>query len=70
MFYDPDRLVSSTKRIGKNVKMTARENGKGSSESIINVVSQKVYEAKPGAPVIDLGSGQVLVNIKNYIPVS
>lgn len=41
MFNDPDRLISSTKRVDKNVKMTAREIGKESSESIINVIPKK-----------------------------
>ena len=67
MFNDPDRLISSTKRIGKNVEMRARENGKESSESVINVVPKKVYEAKPGAPVIDLGRGHVLVKVDEFV---
>ena len=67
MFYDPDRIISSTKRIGKNVVMSAHENGKESSESVINVVPKKVYEAKPGAPVIDLGGDNVLVKVNEFV---
>lgn len=67
MFNDPDRLISSTKRVGKNVVMTAHENGKESSESVINVVPKKVYEAKTGAPVIDLGGEHVLVKVNEFV---